>query len=487
MAKKLNHPIHIGWYARDGYVDIFPKIANRLEQLGFESRSFYACHRSDEERRLQHIYGIFQPWLLPRFLKENENKLDISDQGMKRLGETYKERSLIQCLWSEMFLKKKFTEIDYRKHLAGHINFWEEFLNNNRIDVLVTEIPSILSNCIAWILCKLKGIPYLAFIDVPQMWGRTAFSTSFEAHFDNLIEKIENLTHAETANLDFADQYLGQIDNIGMQKAMSATLERPEIENQGIFFKRLSLSIRDIPSTLKKARKVPEYYIYSTFKENVKNVIRTSINNILYPRIGLFNKDIDPNQDNYFLFPLHQKTEWSNFQLFGLAIGDPLNTIREVSYCMPLRSKLYVKEHTAQFGERELSELENIKKNRGVKLINPFFDTQLLIKNSQAVITHGSTLGFEAFIMRKPVILLSKAWYHSFPGVYYVETPEKLSILLQNAQKLPVATRLQIMQCIQALYEISFDGYLYPPSKLLEPENISSFAKALKEKLESLA
>ena len=126
-----------------------------------------------------------------------------------------------------------------------------------------------------------------------------------------------------------------------------------------------------------------------------------------------------------------------------------------------------------------------IKKCRNVRLINPSENTYELMKHAEGIITLGSTVGYEAFLMKKPVIIVGEPWYRNFPGVHAARTPEVLAELLQNIDVLKVASDDEILKVIYSLYELSFEGVRYPHPKTLHSDNISNFTFAFKERIES--
>lgn len=482
--KEDNAGLKIGWYARDGYLDFFPMIASRMDQMDSGFSSFFACNHSAEEATLKQKYGVGEPWVISHYLRDRRKEIDISDAHLLALAEQYDAIPLIQCLWAELFIKQNISEQEFKEHLVGHIRFWEDFFDRFGIDVLVSELPSIPATCIAWLVCKGRGVQFVAFRDISPLGTRTAFTTSFDGHFEGLRDALEMIGARENAvYMELADSFLNEISQSGVKKALTAVLERELVKEKGILLANIPFSISRFNAYMQRVRSESEYYIHRNPFERVMHRVKLFLNAHLVPRIGFFEKLPSLKNDQYFLFPLHQPEEWSNFSGFGLKIADPVATIREIAHCLPPWSRLYVKEHTASFGARNIKVYVDIKKIRNVSLISPFSNTQELIKHCQAVVTYGSTMGFEALLVGKPVILLSKAWYHLFPGVYMAETPEQLAVLLQRAHRLEVPARDQLQRCVAALYAISFDGCMYPPNVLLSSENVSQFAKALVRKL----
>jgi len=168
----------------------------------------------------------------------------------------------------------------------------------------------------------------------------------------------------------------------------------------------------------------------------------------------------------------------------GLSYLDQLVTIKYIAQCLPPFYKLYVKEHPSFFAEQSISFYRELKKIRCIKLISPFANNFNLIKNAKGICTLGSTMGFEAILLGKPVILLGNPWYRSLPGIKLVNTFEDLSLSLQHIDKIPTLQEDEKIDIVNALYKISFNGVKVPQPEALSENNISNIADALKKYLE---
>ena len=195
-------------------------------------------------------------------------------------------------------------------------------------------------------------------------------------------------------------------------------------------------------------------------------------------------KDLDLSAERYFLFPLHILNEWSDYSLMGLKYPSILKVIESCAACLPIDCKLYVKEHPSNFGEKKFSFYSAVKKIRNVRLIAHDEESSSLIRQSEGVITLGSTMGWEAFLLGKTVIVLTDIWYKDFPGVYKSKGYEHLAQLLQDSANLPIASEEEKLKALYMLFESSFEGVLYPVVKLISKENIENFVEPVKRLLE---
>ena len=471
----------IGWYARDGYIDLFPLIHDQLKSAGYAPLSYYACNYSLDEEHLKKKYNIQDIWVLANYI--SNNVWDISDRALMDLETKYDIRTLTECIWGDKF-GLGLSEKEIRKNLVAHFAFWESFIKQFKITILISESPSILSTCVAWIVCKKLEVDFLGFLYVPIKGDRVAFTTSWECQYEGLNEIIKNpllLEDYQDAQLS-ADEYLKYIRERGLGKTDITIFDMKKKSKRG-FLGGLPIKYGDLRNRLELVKRQKEYYLY---KNSLLNVItrrvKVPFNSWYWIKTGVFHKrekDYNPKQDRYFLFPLHMPGEWVNYSFMGLRYVDQLALVQEIANCLPIGALLYVKEHITGFGIRKKKFYSDIKRISNVRLINPYEDTINLIKNCQGVLTLGSTVGYEAFLLKKPVFFWGKPWYEFFPGMYKIEGPEDMALLMQRSKLLPTANDSEMHQCVSALFASSFHAYMYPYERFIDPGNIARFSEAI--------
>ncbi len=135
-----------------------------------------------------------------------------------------------------------------------------------------------------------------------------------------------------------------------------------------------------------------------------------------YINIKLQNKYYKSYSENqlekikYIYYPMHMEPEYV-LNTRATSWYDQLNTIRVLSYNLPIGYRLLVKEHRYNFGRKSNAYLKSLVRYPGIDLIDPFDDQFKYIKNSALVITVNGTTGFEALLLKKPVITLSRTFY----------------------------------------------------------------------------
>ena len=223
---------------------------------------------------------------------------------------------------------------------------------------------------------------------------------------------------------------------------------------------------------LNKSQRLKSYYSW------LLQLIRTIFHKVFTSHL---ERDLDLDSERYFMFPLHTLNEWQNYSQMGMKYPNILNLIEEISLCIPLGYKLYVKEHPSFFPQKNNSFYRSIKKISNVRLIHPDEDSFQLVKNSEGVITTASTMGWEAYLLGKLVFMLVDHWSEVLPGVYKITSPEELVKSLQNHKGLRVSNEEEKLEAIYALYQVSFKGALYPISRNMSEENINNLYHPVRE------
>lgn len=130
-----------------------------------------------------------------------------------------------------------------------------------------------------------------------------------------------------------------------------------------------------------------------------------------------YNQIKDWKNFDYFLYYLHYEPDlstyiWSNNYL------DQLHLIKILSNNLPTGTKLVVKEHPLSKLIRPSIFYKKINNLNNVILIESNNYSYDLIKNSKGVITLTGSVGYEAWLLGKPVMVFGNVFYDSFKDVY---------------------------------------------------------------------
>ena len=131
--------------------------------------------------------------------------------------------------------------------------------------------------------------------------------------------------------------------------------------------------------------------------------------------------------EKYVYMPLHLIPESSVFVKASFYV-DELNLMEQISKSLPVGWKLYVKEHQAMLGERDVSfykkaaELANVR----VVQLNYYKDPKPWITKAQGVVTITGTAAYEAALMGKRSIVFGDVPFSMIEGITRIRSFEDL-------------------------------------------------------------
>lgn len=183
-----------------------------------------------------------------------------------------------------------------------------------------------------------------------------------------------------------------------------------------------------------------------------------------------------PNvRDKYVYFPLHMPVDMQ-ILVRSPQYYDQYYLLEYISRTLPVGYKLYFKEHPVCVGTYDFFKMKSLSKLHNVRMIDPMVNSHELIKNSCAIITVNSKVGFEALLYSKPVITLGYSFYRgnglTIDVTNLIELPQKIresNDFKINPEKLK--------HFISRVYKSTFKGELYK----YDYKNYSDFAKSIYE------
>ncbi len=139
----------------------------------------------------------------------------------------------------------------------------------------------------------------------------------------------------------------------------------------------------------------------------------------------LYSKDL-PGL-NYAFFPLHDEPE-VNLCVYSKPYLNQIEAVRLFSHNLPVGMKLVVKEHPWTIGKRPLSYYQKLLEIPNVVLADPRVQSRELVNNARIVTLIAGSIGLEALIVRKPVVLLGQTPFSFLPSkmIRYADNPERL-------------------------------------------------------------
>lgn len=243
-------------------------------------------------------------------------------------------------------------------------------------------------------------------------------------------------------------------------------------------------------------KKIIEGYKEAKFDATVKSIgyhlkyerkFLKPVRYFLTKKLHIFEQ---PKNEKFVLMTLHKQPE-ASIDVLGNKYSNQLELIRRISRLLPYNVSLYVKEHPNCLGERSLSELKKIRKYPGVRLIDPFYNMNTLIRDALIVITVSGTVAFEAGLFNKKAVTFSPMFFNKLSSVEFLDSveriPDKLKEIEQN--NFFGGEDKKDEKVLIEMLSNSFEGVISDPkttSLCMEPQNIKKVSYGFKKLLASL-
>lgn len=215
-------------------------------------------------------------------------------------------------------------------------------------------------------------------------------------------EAVEFLDAARNKNL----VYEGAINRPGAKQATTAQARTSLPARASAWLERIREAIR---------LRDPHYptLIHTLFQARVMRPLRR--------RFRSYRFDIEDgarfagaHRGAYAIYPLNTEPEVA-LLAFGRPYRNQIETVRNLAAALPVGWKLVVKEHPNAYGYRTIAYYRKLKQIPNVVLAGPAADTGSLTDGAGLVALVYGTIGLEAIIKKKPLLIFSEAPYAVFP------------------------------------------------------------------------
>lgn len=361
---------------------------------------------------------------------------------------------------------------------AVAIRCCETLLDRHRPDVIVAEgIDDLLSH-VLYYSARERLIPYLITYASP-----TPNRVAIYSNPDNHWEKVEEI---------FSRLRRGSINSEQRARAAALIWEYREKHLLPTYLKagynRL-ISGRELSSLRRVVRRIsldPAHRLDPSYAGSFSGIIASKLQRIFRAGAGAWRYFQEPKDHEAFVFfPLQMEPECSTL-VFAPFHANQLYLIECLSKSLPIDQLLYVKEHPAMVGRRPLSHYRAMRSLPNIRLISPRVSSHELIQQTRAVVTATSSVGWEALIHGKPVIVLGNVWYDACDLVRKVRAASDLPAALQWAIEDYKPDEELLLKFVAASLEGTYPGQIEHPDYspgVLASENVAAVANALRDHL----
>lgn len=381
----------------------FSRRKNEVDTLGFDVFDFSIFFKNHQINRE----------ILERYSRFNLNGALLSDF----------ERAEIYKIWSDE------VGIDFYDRLkSALLSYFEEIFNRYKINVVIYENVSNSFAYFALLVAQRKGAVYCG-IGGSRLPGR--FTITSDPLADNKTAKIFESIQSGCSVVppevrQWASEYIATIETVVPDYMNFNGLDRISLIERYLKYdliekvKPLLLHVFDNRTDAFQVGN-PWLTHFNRFHRNILRRIKVEQVEKLY--------QMPVNGERFVLYPLHFHPETSTSILAGAYLNE-YEVIRNIAFNLPEGMRLYVKDHMSAWGYPPLNFYNRIKRLPNVRLLGPNAPTKQLIKDSIAVITLTSTVGYEALLLKKRVFLFGRVFYEFHKGVTKIEDPMNLHELM---------------------------------------------------------
>jgi hypothetical protein len=333
--------------------------------------------------------------------------------------------------------RSKYSHEEMLRILQVHARAIIDMLDRERPDFLVCSVLGSVGSLLLYYIAKARGIRTF-FLNTACIRDRFIFSETY-----NNFSWVDELTTNKREELKESPQWKEAREYLEQFRAQpipyykdTTPVSQPVTRRKQLKFFSPKIAYRSGKEFVKsvivhfRSNERRDYsYIgpWNYLKDMLKRKIRNAI--------GLEDlyDEFDPSVD-YVFFPLHYEPE---VQLLLLAPyqTDQISVIKDVARSLPVQYKLVVKEHPAMVEYRPRSYYKALKKIPNVLLVKPTLSSFSIIPKAKMIFIITGTVGWEALMLRIPVITFGHIFFNPLPMVTHCTDIETLpSLIVQKLQ-----------------------------------------------------
>ncbi|RZJ77003.1 MAG: hypothetical protein EOO45_00105 [Flavobacterium sp.] len=344
--------------------------------------------------------------------------------------------------------------------------FWQLFISE-KFEAVVFENVSSTFGHVAYLVAQFLKIPFLG-VTASRLPGRSEIYDSLCGPKQDLRAKFVDMEMTElTSNeTQYINEYFSNILQV-----QPDYMKGNELLAESPFWSRY-FSVAKVRVAIGILRFLPNHSRTDlTFVQTgsplrfAHAMVNRAIKRKLKLRMIAKYFDDAPSS-RYFLYPVHFHPESATSVLAPDYINE-YEVIRRLASLLPSNTLLFVKDHRSAAGFPDLDFYRRVSRVPNVRLIHYNQNTKNLIKGSLAIVTLTSTVGHEAIILGKPVILLGDVYYKFFPGCHLLKRISDFGKVAQEIadrsmknESFPYSDKISILRYIATYLRFTFPAVI---------------------------
>jgi hypothetical protein len=411
------------------------------------------------------------------------SQLDLPALEPEFLEEMAFHESIVLAMMNRMDPDHLFTYQERRRLYYFNLRYWSAVLDHFQPHLLILpESPHLIFDYILYALCRKRGLKTIVFKQIYPM------------NFIYPVEKFDEQSaellaiHKKMLSCQPLPQVkLSPETELHIQKTLGTYEEAMPLAAKQAYQEqhqrsRLLLNLSKQPAYLKRiynfvfgAQRQRSY-----LKKRGKKLKDASLEGfpLLFHKVFILDwlrkpqlkryyesltQELDFNQP-YIYVALHYQPEKTTSPDGGV-FADQWLMVNLLAQAAPPGWQVYVKEHPGQFvpagtgySSRSTDFYDDLAAIPNVKLVPLSTSSFDLIDKAQAAATITGTVGWEAIIRGKPVLVFGNIWYLGCEGVFYTPTLTSCQAALAQIENGYQIDQAKVRLFLSALEQVSISG-----------------------------
>lgn len=416
----------------------------------------------------------------------------IDYEYLKAIEEQYGDPNLARFIFLDRFIMADYPQKSYSydrtvsyedalRMLQLRFKAAINFLEKEKPDVMIFSAIALMSSTILYAVAKKKGIKTLQ-IATTRVEDRISLMTDHEV-YGSILKVFERNRSGNIQKEYFAKatKYLTEF-----REKPKKYLTTPLFTSPGAL-KRFTRAFLFFLKVIKNYYGTDLRFDYAT--QTPWNFFKERFFKVLRRWRGLSDLyELPAAEDKYIFYPLHLEPE-SSISLLAPFYENQIALVRNIALAAPFGYKIYVKEHPHMVEVRPRWYYRELLNIPNVHLINTDIPSFELIKHASLVTTITGTAGWEAVLLKKPVITFGTCFFNIFSCVKKSEHPEQLPSLMKQLIAGFTYDEQEVISYLAAVFEESVSSDLYnmwsstPYQQLIEGGMAKGLAEYLYRKM----
>lgn len=414
------------------------------------------------------------------------------------------------------FDRQSFNTMERERYFIRLVKYWTACLDKYKpVCVIGARTPHRVFDYVLYLLCQYRNIPVTSF-QYAASFKRNLCMTGFsdpgkinsliEDRYRYYLEKkdIDINGLPEDVRLNFvktkSNYTVARPDYMKKHDVHDKQVHNPlflikQFVSSNHFFGEKSIFVNGAKRNIYKSSKhVIESTHFSVFEWYSERIAANKYKKRLLKMYQELAAPVDTTVP-YVAFYLHYQPEVTTSPIGDIFVNQQLCIEMLLKYT-PENYMVYVKEHPTQFMYHTLGHTcrivdfyKDLSRYSRVRIVPLEMDSFELMQNAKAISTVTGTVGWEALLHRKPVIMFGQVWYEAMRNILRV-TDEQSASKIKDFIETYQYDEHAILAYLYAISDVTIMAYHYDGFKknsgIKKNECVENITQALSKLLETI-